>query len=1008
MFFRSISRAEASSAAAGKRLQPLCRQSFAPIRLRIEPLEPRLVLDGGPVGPGDVFPANDWEWTDLRVTEIMYRPAPPTVAEVQAGFTDNEGDDFEFIELQNTGVVAMNLGGVRFSVGVNYTFAANFMLPAGDYVVLARDPAGITSRHPGIESYAFVSGALSNGGERLRLEDPSGETIADFSYDNDWYDITRGDGYSLVILDPAGDLAAMSDAAAWRPSAEPGGSPGQEDPHVLAPGSVIINEVLAHTDEAVGDWIELHNTTDEAIDIGGWYLSDEDGDAEELKKYAIPAGTEIEAGEYLRLTQVADFGAAFALSELGEEAHLASAVQGTLSGYRDSVAFGASDRERTLGPHTLNSGEVEGKLVALASATPGAENSGPLIGDVVVSEIMYNPAGGGDEFIELYNRTSFPVVMYDPFHRANTWRISGVGVDGDDYFHLPPNTVLGSGAYALIVPIEPATFRQRYAISPGVPIFGPYPGGLQGSGESVVLSRPGDPEPQSGLVPYYNVDRVRYNDKLPWPTKPDGDGPALMRIELAGYGNEPENWGASADGGTPGAAQDLTPPTTPDSLTARAPNSTQIRLQWAPGSDAQSGISEYRIYRDAVFGDPPIGTVIGTTFTDNDVDLLELYRYEVSAVNGHGLEGERSDPLKARIMAITSVSVVDASHVKVAFSESIDNVDRADYLIAGTTIAAAELDPQDGRTVVLTTTPALLEDQTYTLTVRNVRGVEGEGGILPTATEQFLVDLLGPQEASIEGRYVFYNHSKFDGENAAATALDDAAIATDKQALLPGESASLENYTSYSLGINGIMVDVAQSAGPITARDFRFRVGNNQDPSTWQPGPQPSSVVVRSGAGASGSDRVTITWPDHAIVKQWVEVTVLSAGIGLPGNDVFYFGNAVAEAGNLPGNTQVTSTDLLLARNNPRNFLNPAGVEFPYDYNRDKFVSSTDLLLARNNQTNFLTALKLLDLSAGARAMPAETAWVTELALMPAEEQPSLKQDPAAAAVDQLLIDYWS
>ena len=44
---------------------------------------------------------------------------------------------------------------------------------------------------------------------------------------------------------------------------------------------------------------------------------------------------------------------------------------------------------------------------------------------------------------------------------------------------------------------------------------------------------------------------------------------------------------------------------------------------------------------------------------------------------------------------------------------------------------------------------------------------------------------------------------------------DDAAIATDKTALLPGETASLANYTSYSRGINGIMVDLigaAQSA----------------------------------------------------------------------------------------------------------------------------------------------------------------------------------------------------
>ena len=59
----------------------------------------------------------------------------------------------------------------------------------------------------------------------------------------------------------------------------------------------------------------------------------------------------------------------------------------------------------------------------------------------------------------------------------------------------------------------------------------------------------------------------------------------------------------------------------------------------------------------------------------------------------------------------------------------------------------------------------------------------------------------------------------------------------------------------------------------------------------------------------------------------------------------------------------MTTTDLLLARANPHTFLDPAGVEDRYDFNRDHLVDTTDVLLARNNQTNFLTSLKLLDLT---------------------------------------------
>src|SRR5688572_17402633 len=42
------------------------------------------------------------------------------------------------------------------------------------------------------------------------------------------------------------------------------------------------------------------------------------------------------------------------------------------------------------------------------------------------------------------------------------------------------------------------------------------------------------------------------------------------------------------------------------------------------------------------------------------------------------------------------------------------------------------------------------------------------------------------QSAVVEGRYVFYNQSAFDGNDPASNASDDAAIAIDKSALLPG------------------------------------------------------------------------------------------------------------------------------------------------------------------------------------------------------------------------------
>src|SRR5262245_61402273 len=76
----------------------------------------------------------------------------------------------------------------------------------------------------------------------------------------------------------------------------------------------------------------------------------------------------------------------------------------------------------------------------------------------------------------------------------------------------------------------------------------------------------------------------------------------------------------------------------------------------------------------------------------------------------------------------------------------------------------------------------------------------------------------------VVGRSLFYNHSSFDGDDVAVNASDDSAIATDKSALLPGGTASFANYSSYSGGINGVMVDIAGLPSfTLSADDFEFR-----------------------------------------------------------------------------------------------------------------------------------------------------------------------------------------
>ena len=209
-----------------------------------------------------------------------------------------------------------------------------------------------------------------------------------------------------------------------------------------------------------------------------------------------------------------------------------------------------------------------------------------------------------------------------------------------------------------------------------------------------------------------------------------------------------------------------------------------------------------------------------------------------------------------------------------------------------------------------------------------------------------------PGRSSIAGRHIFYNNSSFDAAAGTTTAADDAAIATDKAALLPGQTATFANYTSYTRGINGIMIDLAGEHGTITADDFIFRVGNSSDTKYWGYAPEPSWIEVRPGAGVGGSDRVQIIWPDGAIQNLWLQVIVLDNGnTGLAESDTFFFGNAVGETGNEPQSSRVSASDALRVLNqylrDPQS-QSASAIDSPLDFNRDGRIRTADLLAAVN------------------------------------------------------------
>jgi len=489
----------------------------------------------------------------LRISEIMYHPA-------DLGGADDP--NVEYIELTNVGPVAINLRLVEFTNGVSFTFPDLELAPQ-THTLIVRDLAAFEDRYGSDLPVAGVyEGSLSNAGERLELRDAAGAVIQDLRYSDDWYDLTDGGGFSLTLRNPAsGDLSVGLPQDAWRPSAMVGGSPGFDDADQAPPiGAVVINELLANSAGGVPDWVELRNTTDQPVNVGGWFLSD---DEEAPTKYEIAAETIIAPYGHLVLTEDQHFGSdddpgsydTFGLSRDGETLFLRSGSEGALTGYSEQVTFGPSEPSVTLGRYQTSTGVVD--FVALSTPTPGLENAEPRVGPIVISEIMYHPAVSEDaEYVELLNATAAAVTLYD-FTQSAPWRFTdNPGAPSIDVI-LPadPPVTLAPWRYLVLVK-DRAVFESVYTVGPDTQIIEWAEGSLDNAGEVLQLSKPGRLDDEDGRS-WIAVDRIAYSDGShgssfpggvdPWPTQPDGQGLSLTRIAPGEYGNDPVNWQAATD-----------------------------------------------------------------------------------------------------------------------------------------------------------------------------------------------------------------------------------------------------------------------------------------------------------------------------------------------------------------------------------------------------------------------------------------------------------------------------
>jgi len=493
---------------------------------------------------------------NLRITEIMYNPAP--------GSPYNDYD-YEFIELKNISTdETLDLTYVSFVEGITFGFDGNNVtsISPGQFVLVVKNKAAFESRYgTGFSSRIagnFTTGKLENNGERVTLVDTWNGTIADFEYNNGrgWPLAADGTGHSLVPLNsalPGEPDGSLHYGGNWRASTYMGGSPGQDDPEPVV--GIVINEIMAHTDYSdplhpeydTNDWIELYNNSASPVNLSNWYLSD---DIEVLKKWAISAG-QIAGHGWIAFDEVTGFHhpitTGFGLNKAGEMVVLSYLPGTSQDRIVDCISFKGEENNISLGRYP-DGGAYWFHLTPSRSTA----NTTPVL-DIMINELMYHPVDSNDEYIELYNPTASKVYLANA---VGSWRL-----DGAVNYTLPAGISIPAGGRLIIVGFDPYTETSRLndfiavyktgSLTAGVNIIGPWSGDLSNSGERLALEKPQAPDlpdPLSWVI----VDEVIYADFDPWPQSADGDGDALQRIFADRYhsGNDPANWQTASP--TPG------------------------------------------------------------------------------------------------------------------------------------------------------------------------------------------------------------------------------------------------------------------------------------------------------------------------------------------------------------------------------------------------------------------------------------------------------------------------
>ncbi|MEP1095004.1 MAG: lamin tail domain-containing protein [Cyclobacteriaceae bacterium] len=413
-------------------------------------------------------------FNEILITEILSDP-DPTVSLPEV----------EFLEIYNNTPELISTEGLEISDPTTNAFLPPMTLSPFEYYVL--------TSNSNISKYSTrkvigISGmpSLRNSGEQLFLS-IGHDLIFSIEYSNDWHDEEKSDGgYSLEMKDVTHPCVEEFN---WMSSIDPsGGTPGfPNSSSEMIPDNFgpVITEMIASSER------DIMITFNENIDPNL-----------ELASVSFEPDLSIAAIDFRYL-------------------------------YPKSLFISLDEDLIESRPHTTkvsnvydcNENETQESQLVLALPSPA------VVGDLLLSEVLFDPRVNGVDFVEIFNSSN----KYINLAEWKFARITDSGIS-DEKKISSNNLVIGPGDYfAFTTDVEilydnyPKGNRGNFRVLSSLPTY------ANDSGNVILINHLGE------LQQLFHYDESFHYDLLE-----STDGVSLERISFAAESNDPNNWRSAA------------------------------------------------------------------------------------------------------------------------------------------------------------------------------------------------------------------------------------------------------------------------------------------------------------------------------------------------------------------------------------------------------------------------------------------------------------------------------